>query len=196
MVCKVWTPTRFDVNGSENIVKEQSDFWTPWTYVDYLVYKNDSLYDETVNGEALYTGTDYKAATLRRCVDSWAETQINAFNQSAPVAFWPITVPAGSTLYIRFRSWWNNESRKANTVYVKIVINRTSFLIPKNSNTNWLPRELKEIWEILKTTIWGLHNNNEFYAQSPTTSVTTGNITPWNFVWYLQIWSYKIPYYL
>ena len=52
------------------------------------------------------------------------------------------------------------------------------------------------LWEFL---VWGAFFgvlNWEMYMWEEKTIATTGSITPWNFVWYIQIWKYKIPYYL
>ena len=57
-----------------------------------------------------------------------------------------------------------------------------------------VPTEVKSIWQQITVSIFWVFDW-EFFVWVETNSATTGSITPWNFVWYLQIWDYKIPYY-
>lgn len=58
-----------------------------------------------------------------------------------------------------------------------------------------IPLNITSIWDTGYVNIFGKDGNNFFTWLEPN-SVTTGAITPWNFVGYIQIGKYKIPYYL
>lgn len=58
------------------------------------------------------------------------------------------------------------------------------------------PREIKTIWELAVLTLFWLHIDWSNYVWTESTIAVTWWITPWNFVGYVKIWNYKIPYYL
>lgn len=64
-----------------------------------------------------------------------------------------------------------------------------------HNESNGKPLSVENIWNPGKITIFWINNDN-FYAGAEVTAVTTWNIAPGNFVGYIQIWKYKIPYYL
>lgn len=59
---------------------------------------------------------------------------------------------------------------------------------------SFVPSEIISLWEQLTVNIFWIVGD-EFYVWEEVATATTWNITPWNFVGYLQIWKYKIPYY-
>jgi len=73
------------------------------------------------------------------------------------------------------------------TITYPLSIHKNSKYIGRTNDILWL-------WELWTMTIFWVYNW-EFFAWIETTEATTWTITPWNFVWYLQIWDYKIPYY-
>ena len=73
--------------------------------------------------------------------------------------------------------------------------NTLLFQLSKKSNIVWYSNRDYLVWDLGIITIFWVKDNN-FYIWQTTNTATTWNITPWNFVWYLQIWDYKIPYYL
>lgn len=70
-----------------------------------------------------------------------------------------------------------------------------SYSLNKNSDTVWFAKQIYSIWDLGAITIFGMFNWT-FYPWKTTTSATTGSITLGNAVWYINIWGYKIPYYL
>lgn len=63
-----------------------------------------------------------------------------------------------------------------------------------------VPNRIESLWNLATWVMFWLNPdwtwNDWPYKSKETTEATTWNITPWNFVWYIQIWKYKIPYYL
>lgn len=80
----------------------------------------------------------------------------------------------------------------------------TPKLIAGESPIVWYTKTIVNIGDITSILIWwvkdwdffGGFNDVLTSASDKISSVTTWNITPWNFVGYLQVWDYKIPYYL
>lgn len=58
----------------------------------------------------------------------------------------------------------------------------------------WIPTEVKNIWQSTNINIFWV-NGDSFFSWWETTVITTWSIAPGNFVWYVQLWKYKIPYY-
>lgn len=58
-----------------------------------------------------------------------------------------------------------------------------------------LPKQTANIW-VFTTVVLFWEKDRDFYLGREVTTASTGAITPWNFVWYIKIWKYKIPYYL
>lgn len=56
------------------------------------------------------------------------------------------------------------------------------------------PNGLKAIWDLGTITIFWIINN-DFFVGVTSNTATTGSITPGNFVGYIKIGNYKIPYY-
>lgn len=65
----------------------------------------------------------------------------------------------------------------------------------KKWDYSFIPSEVIALWEQLTVNIFWIVDN-EFYVWEEVATATTWSITPWNFVWYIKIWKYKIPYYL
>lgn len=73
----------------------------------------------------------------------------------------------------------------------------TFTLTPKiRWKTAWggVPTKVIELGKLMVLNIFGIFDG-EFFVWVETENATTWSITPWNFVGYLQIWDYKIPYY-
>ena len=86
----------------------------------------------------------------------------------------------------------------------EITINYTkTFMVKPVTKIYWYPIETKNIWEIGKATIQGIHPNDNNYKWGvilkTDTAATTGSITLWNAVGFLVVnfnWNLvKIPYY-
>lgn len=95
------------------------------------------------------------------------------------------------TLFVMKDDWSSRPSITYNESYVYTTANFTL-----DYDMTFAPLEVKELWQQTWPVLFWLNNEWEFYVWKETTEVTTGSITPWNFVWYVQIWKYKIPYYL
>lgn len=65
---------------------------------------------------------------------------------------------------------------------------------PARNYPSIIPSEVKGIWQnLISPFFWII--DWQFYVWKEVQSASTWSITPWNFVGYLQIWDYKIPYY-
>ena len=96
------------------------------------------------------------------------------------------------------------------TIGFNIDTGTFNYSITVTSGSVWIPwsrgwavlkvNELKEIWQQVTTTsFWEFDDISWriFYLWDDTiTSVDTWNIALWNAIWFVQIWKYKIPYYL
>lgn len=91
--------------------------------------------------------------------------------------------------YVTWSGYATPNSTRINSFSLSISIN-----LSKNSNTVWLPTWIVWIWEDWSTIIFWLADW-VFYVWEEKTTATAWSITPWNFVGYLQIGKYKIPYY-
>lgn len=58
------------------------------------------------------------------------------------------------------------------------------------------PRALTELWETAFLTLFWIHIDGSNFVWKESNTAVTWNITPGNFVGYVQLWNYKIPYYL
>lgn len=73
---------------------------------------------------------------------------------------------------------------------------------PQSSWNILRPIFLKEIWQIISCTLYWNHIDWKYYGWimiEETTTAYTGQISPWNFVWYIRVnfnWKMvRIPYY-
>lgn len=201
-----------------------SSSYTPNSFIGGQYLSSNTLYWWYHGNSTTYPYDEARKATLFTASISGAYTfKIKAWQNSSNCKFWfgtyydnilseitPVTatssdqqkteeytitinVNAGETIYIypHIQGGQNAGLRIKLETY-SITLSAQLF---KNSNIVWLPKEIKNIGTLWISTIWGIHNK-EFYAQASTTTVTTWEITPGNFVGYLNIWGYKIPYYL
>lgn len=95
------------------------------------------------------------------------------------------------TLFVKKDDWSSRPSITYNESYVYQTANFT--ITP---DMTFVPTEIRAIWHQTWPVLFWLTPEWDFYLWKEVSSATTWNITPWNFVWYIQIWSYKIPYYL
>lgn len=110
--------------------------------------------------------------------------------------FWNITTWWQHTVQLKIVvSWWAYVSFTADWDYMALKAKRKIF----GSKWEWIPTELKSIWNLWMYNIFWKNktnpNYNTFFTWFETNTANTWSITPWNFVWYLDIWGYKIPYY-
>jgi len=79
----------------------------------------------------------------------------------------------------------------------KYTISATAdFYSSKWGSSTAKPRELETIWKQIRLTLFGIHIDNSNFVGIESSSVVTWSLTPWNFVWYVKLGNYKIPYYL
>ena len=206
------------------IVKSEADFTITWsntftsgeaTLNEYWSVKNWTLSWSTTVSTAWYYQTDliftqantryYRVKLFINGVECcsvpltswwWARTVSNVMYLQA----WTYSF---SYQYYRDWSWtwWPS-------YYVKIKWWLTSVSVFKKSWTDWIPQEVKTIWQKSSFITWW-NNNWEFYKNDffddkvwfvwTWNSATTWSITLWNAVWFLivQVWTtqYRIPYY-
>ncbi len=178
---------------------------------------DSSMYLWQKNNTSTYQYSEDRRATLFKVQHSWLYTfnvtlsqnqswckfwfGINANNilseitpsQNATEHTISINVKAGDTVYIYpYLSW---------AAYSNINIKRYTYTytsdveIYKASNIVWHPLRDYLIWDLWVITIFWL-KDNEFYLWETTNTVITGDVTLWNAVGFINIWGYKIPYYL
>ena len=94
------------------------------------------------------------------------------------------------TLFVKKDDWSSRPSITYNESYVYQTANFT--ITP---DMTFVPTEIKEIWHQTGPVLFWLTPEWVFYVWKEVSSATTGSISPGNFVGYLQIWNYKIPYY-
>ena len=117
------------------------------------------------------------------------DIMVNRYNTAtATKNFW--TIPL--TLWDFLQIWFTNDGWTPScwpfTISYEVDLK-------KKWEYDSIPNEIIPLWQQLTISLFWLINN-EFYVWEETNSVTTWNITPWNFVWYVQIGKYKFPYYL
>jgi len=134
-----------------------------------------------------YNGTPYTWKFYHNKLN-WTDTLIGTYgnasgNTSLPATF-TVKMERGETITY-------TNTNNTNGAYVTI-----SWIIPwlKDGEIFWLPLSNKEIWENVIINILWVKSQN-FYIREIST-ITTWSRTPWNFVGYIQIGKYKIPYYL
>lgn len=84
---------------------------------------------------------------------------------------------------------------KAQAYQSEVKFDSTFKNILRKTWNSVLPREVEDIWNLAIMTLFWIHTDWKEYLWQETNSAITWDITPWNFVWYLKIWDYKIPYY-
>lgn len=125
-------------------------------------------------------------ATVRQKDSGWASGNYSGTN-TVNISWWAHHVEVHIT-------WHGNNSTSNGYWY------NTSFTLSLTPQIFWktggwaVPTEIKEIWELSVLNIFWIFDG-EFFVWVETDTATTGSIAPWNFIWYLQIWDYKIPYY-
>ena len=106
-----------------------------------------------------------------------------------------IDFPAAAWERFELQSWVVSSSSSAKVYYKSSYLYQILHTIPVMKVISWYAMSIVGLWNLWYITIFWLQDTN-FYMWEETTTATTWSITPWNFVWYLQIWDYKIPYYL
>lgn len=104
-----------------------------------------------------------------------------------------INVNAGDTVYVYNYLAWSAYSNIS--LYIHTYTYSVNMELTKNSNTVWYTKENYLIGDLGIISIFWIIDKN-FYVWQTTNTVQTGNITLGNAVWYINIWGYKIPYYL
>lgn len=104
--------------------------------------------------------------------------------------FWTLSLGKNDTLYI-----WYTCSGGVTSASIWDFSITYNFTLDKKWETQWKPKSVSSIWSLgIISIFWVIEK--EFYLWEETQTASTGSITPWNFVWYIQVWKYKIPYYL
>lgn len=105
-----------------------------------------------------------------------------------------MNVKAGESIYIYPYIAWAQWA--SIYVYTSYTYNYTvSGDLIKSSDVMWQALKYNSIWNLGAITIFWM-KDNEFYLWETTNTVVTGDVTLWNAVGFINIWGYKIPYYL
>lgn len=90
-----------------------------------------------------------------------------------------------------FRHYWEG------TVDTSLYLYGSGQIAKKqNIDITFTPLEVVHIGGQTWPVLFWLDSNGDFYVWDEVSSATTGSIAPGNFVGYVKIWKYKIPYYL
>jgi len=128
--------------------------------------KNFNIYDITA-GTQKGTASTTGIVSLSLDLVAWHKYAPNRYSSSTISGTYTRSTPITITYQI--------------SLYKKFIYNG------RTNDIFWL-------WEPGYITIFWVYNK-DFFAWIETTTATTWNITPWNFVGYLKIGDYKIPYY-
>ena len=104
-----------------------------------------------------------------------------------------VTVDKDANTYEIF-AWWQSFSSRASAFVKSVVIDRLKIYVWKTWIW-WNPSSVKSIWERLAILIFWI-NKDSFYLWEEVSSASSWTIAPSNFVWYIKMWKYKIPYYV
>jgi len=112
----------------------------------------------------------------------------NRYNTATgTVNLWTKTLTRWDSFYIGYSITGWSWTIGAFTITYEVDLN-------KKWDYSFIPSEILSLWEQLTVNIFWIVDN-EFYVWEEVATATTWTITPWNFVGYLQIGKYKIPYY-
>ena len=184
MLCKTYTWwTVFLTYASDSTQKSA----TSWTAVTYTIPQTwVSKLDMELSIAWAYTRFDIKKnwTTMTTLYDqySWAKWAYSyTFNANA----WDV---------ITIVFTWETH----NATYYSSILS----ISPNSRGLKVMPKSVKEIWELGDNTLFWKHIDNKFYGWimlGTVNSATTGNITLWNAVWFIEVnfnWELlKIPYY-
>ena len=110
---------------------------------------------------------------------------------SANIDFWEITLNKDDILYVWYTASWAVD----NASIGDFSISYNSLDLVKKWVIQWKSKSISLIWQIgIICIFWAI--DKDFYFWEETQTAVTWEITPGNFVGYLNIWGYKIPFYL
>ena len=104
-----------------------------------------------------------------------------------------IVIPNGPHTIKIWVSDWKNWNNRVVVEGVSYTATLTPIIYGKTKG-GAVPTKVEEIGAQTVLNIFWIFDG-EFFVWIETENATTWSITPWNFVGYLQIWDYKIPYY-
>lgn len=151
---------------------------------------------------SLTTGSGYSYYKanywINGVIDSWghctsSNRDLSGSRGDAPTwtkTFWDISLQKGDVLEIGYTL--TNTPASA-SIWPFSISYQCS--VTKEWDHYWIPLFQKNIWEMSFINITWV-SEWIFYLWKETNSATVWEIAPWNFVGYIQIWKYKIPYYL
>lgn len=201
MLCKIISTVSI-VNDSNYEKSSNATRSAPYTTIDtyympatWKLFIDTSIKCANTNGAWLYRYIDNVAAQGQYHTGTLAYTTSTTYTKVT------------DTTQDVYQTWQRIDLRTQSynssaTITIKWL---NMYVIPENYTTNYdyiiYPKDLKSLWELCIGTIYWIHNN-EFKGgiiRSTTNSITTWAISPWNFVWYLEVnynWNIvKIPYY-
>lgn len=160
-----------------------------------LTYKNETWVDLKIYSlscqayESTYTAHGYIYTYIDGTLIGTTRVDNEMPYQSKGLLY-NIVLKNWQTLKVEILGWQNR------TITVKdIQLVFSSRLKNNTTSISWKPNDIKSLWNLATMTIFGVLWW-EAFLWVETTEHTTWYITPWNCVWFLQIWKYKIPYYL
>lgn len=192
----VKTNNKIRINEVSTIISDSHEYSsTGYNWVTILEYQN------TI-GEEIYI----PQITLDVKVSAWNYNNIKVFIDEEEI----IRDQVNNTSYTTRNYYPNRAIQKWQTLRIQIAWNQNSNYTIRAKNirvywnpwskdnttaVSWYPTSPKQLWDLWVFFFFWISNWVVNFWQE-TTEYTTWNITPWNCVWFLQIWKYKIPYYL
>lgn len=192
-------------------IQEQVDSYSTWQKSYSVPHYNDyTLETFIIDNYLTKTPATEITATVSTTWNYWytynrvlVNDEIIQSAASQQTFSW-ITTSSGDTIKLQTRY---DQGQASITQRVVNSIALTYWYTAENYSSSpevcWLPIDIRNIGKIWKINIRWL-NNNDFFnwfsevltsKNETTTEATAWTIAPANFVWYIKVWDYKIPYY-
>lgn len=116
---------------------------------------------------------------------------------------WSATLQPWEQLDLYFGQWQSSSTPQSYWTSWTYV-NANPHKVSRSLKIYWFPNKIISIWKIGQIAIFWVGNWSELLnwiteiltsKNETTTEATAWSITPANFVWYIKVWDYKIPYY-
>lgn len=205
MLNKVWTGNV--VCNTETFTLSEDKYSTNSNYTTVFSYSFQGTGALAINASSYMRSNSNEHSGYewaRILVDGVVVSEKTGYSTVAGNHVVNMTLTTGGTHTVVFQCKWYPATWTSSGGWRQWgTVSFTHTLYPNNKNYG-KPTKVDQIGTISWITIFGMINGNFFKNDAfdqyltisgTTQSATTGSITPGNFVWYLQIWSYKIPYY-
>ena len=192
-----WTNWRPSNNSTYYLMWSFTNpFYSPWTF---NVKSNGAVANSQRNDSRFIIYYSFDWWNTKTQLYYWRYNWDNA----------DLDIPIWKTVEFYIRAEHSSYSWINSNCSVQISSEVTTAKQYKIWDINWFPTEVVQPWHVWKINIFGTISEKSFYnwvkdiqdcidlIKSPTlsTTATAWNIAPWNFVGYIQIWNYKVPYY-